>query len=101
MFHLLGILFIIFIAVLVIGLSIVGSVFRAIFGFGRNRSNATSSRTRHTYSNPSTNTGSNTQTREQAAAANEDASNGASGQGHKKIFTKDEGEYVDFEEVKE
>lgn len=34
MFHILGFLFIIIIAILLIGLSIVGTVIRSIFGFG-------------------------------------------------------------------
>ena len=58
MFHILGFLFIIIIAILLIGLSIIGTVIRNIFGLG--------GRPRH-----------------------------------KKLFSKDEGEYVDFEEIKE
>lgn len=102
MLHLIGFLFIIVIVVLVLGLTIVGSVLRTIFGFGRRRPAASESTRRpYSYESARTNTGSNTQTSEQAAAANTDTTSGTSGQGHKKIFAKDEGEYVDFEEVKE
>lgn len=101
MFHLLGFLFIILIAVLLIGLTLIGSVLRALFGFGRRRPAASSSgSTRRPYSQDTT-SGSNKQTSEQAQASNEEVISGTSGQGHKKIFTKDDGEYVDFEEVKE
>ena len=35
MLHFLGFLFILFIAILIIGLSLIGSIVRGIFGFGR------------------------------------------------------------------
>lgn len=95
MFHLLGFLFIIVIVVLVIGLSIVGTVLRAVFGFGRRRPSSTTTSGRQSY-----------QTQEERDHTSEKNNNeeiireNASGK-HKKIFTKDEGEYVDFEEVKE
>lgn len=94
MFHLLGFLFIIIIAVLIIGISIVGTVLRTIFGFGR-RSAAP-----HTYSTSSG--------REQQSARREreeeeiyNAEENIQPRKHKKIFGQDEGEYVDFEEIKE
>ena len=58
MFHILGFLFVIIVVILVIGLSIIGTVLRTIFGHDIHRK-------------------------------------------HKKLFSKDEGEYVDFEEIKE
>lgn len=88
MFHILGFLFIIIIAVIIIGLTIVGSVLRAIFGLGRRS-------TTHTYSNDSTQ-------RKQYHASDmdeEETISGKEGSRHKKIFSKDEGEYVDFEEM--
>lgn len=94
MFHLLGFLFIIFIVILVVGLTIVGSVFRAIFGFGRRRS--ASPRSTHTHTYRST----HTENQHTNANNNEEASKEQTDGRHKKIFTKDEGEYVDFEEVK-
>ena len=93
MFHLLGFLFIIFIVILVVGLTIVGSVFRAIFGFGRRR--PASPRSTHTYRN------SHTESQHTNANSNEEVSKEQTdGRHNRKIFTKDEGEYVDFEEVK-
>lgn len=93
MFHLLGFLFLIFIVILVVGLTIVGSVLRTIFGFGRRR--PASSKDTHAQTYRATHadnrqTSSNEETLKEQADAK-----------HKKIFTKDEGEYVDFEEVKE
>lgn len=95
MFHILGFLLIIFIVILVVGLTIVGSVLRAIFGFGRHRPASSKGTHAHTYrtthaENRQTSENSNEETiREQADAK------------HKKIFAQDEGEYVDYEEVKE
>lgn len=98
MFHLLGFLFIILIVVLVVGLTIVGSVLRAIFGFGRKRRPATTENTHRAYTHRTTdNATGNSQSSQQDT--NEEVVSGKAGQGHKKIFTKDEGEYVDFEEV--
>lgn len=94
MFHLLGFLFIIFIVILVVGLTIVGSVFRAIFGFGRRRSASPGNTHTHTYRS--------THAESQHTSANNDEKirQEQTDTRHKKIFTKDEGEYVDFEEVK-
>ncbi len=89
MFHILGFLFIFVIAILLIGLSIVGSVVRTIFGLGRrSTSSRPSGNTRQTYY-------STNEKREESSA--QSSSSNAS---HKKIFNKDEGEYVDFEEIK-
>ena len=77
MFNLLGFFFILIIAVLVIGVSIVGSILRALFVFGRQQ---------------------NSQRREQEEESV--AEDDFQPRRHKKIFAKDEGEYVDFEEIK-
>ena len=73
--HILGLIFIFIIAIFIIGVSVIGGILRAIFGFGRR-----SRPTPHTYE--VCNTEENIHPRK-----------------HKKIFTKDEGEYVDFEEI--
>lgn len=96
MFHFLGFLFIIIIAVLIIGISIVGSVLRAVFGFGR----------RSTTSNPNTYTTSGRRQQQSAQREREEeerynAEENIQPRKHKKIFGKDEGEYVEFEEIKE
>lgn len=95
MFHLLGFLFIIFLVVLVIGLSIVGSILRAVFGFGRRRS--TPKGTHRTYRNVNPTEGDSIYKNNES----EEVINEPSGPKHKKIFTKEEGEYVDFEEIKD
>lgn len=91
MFHILGFLFIIIIAVIIIGLTIVGSVLRAIFGLGRRS-------TTQTYTSGSTR-------RKQYHASDMDVEDEEiisekEALRHKKIFSDDEGEYVDFEEIK-
>ena len=81
MFHILGFLFIIIIAILLIGLSIIGTVIRNIFGLGGRRTSSNSG--------PYQKGNGNYQP------------GGYSYPRHKKLFSKDEGEYVDFEEIKE
>lgn len=89
MFHILGILFIFIIAVLVIGLSIIATLVRKIFGFGSRPQSYNNSNNKQSYSfNDSPNT-------KQAEKASEETMPYK----HKKRFSKDEGEYVDFEEV--
>lgn len=80
MFHILGFLFIIILAVLIIGLSIIGSVVRGIFRLG-NGARRTSDST----------TNSHTVQPEEPEIRPK----------RKKIFAEDEGEYVEFEEIKE
>lgn len=91
--HILAFFLIIIVAVFVMALAAIGNILRSIFGLGR-RSNAqdhgqqqrqyTSSQqnTHHTQSNDGTHHKDNSKK-----------------QG--KIFTEDEGEYVDFEEIKD
>ncbi|BEH00396.1 DUF4834 family protein [Bacteroides sedimenti] len=75
----LGLFFFIIILVLVFGLSIIGGILRMIFGIGRKVTG-------------------------QSARSDRDenyADNSGSQPKRKKIFDKEDGEYVDFEEVKE
>ena len=84
MFHILGFLFIIILVILIIGLSILGSVVRFLFGAGRRQTRP--------------------QTYARTSEKREDTVNTEEGERHinrKKIFGKDEGEYVDFEEINE
>jgi mannose/fructose/N-acetylgalactosamine-specific phosphotransferase system component IIC len=91
MFHLFGFIFIILISVLVIGLSIVGNILRLLFGFGRKSSaNTTKAGPGSAYRYQSTEKREQENMRAQSDA---DAK-------HKKIFGEDEGEYIDYEEVK-
>ena len=85
MFHILGFLFIIIIAVLIIGLSLIGSIFRALFGFGKRPASRQANRA----------ASANQSKEENHSSPNEEVS-----PQHKKIFSKDDGEYVDFEEIK-
>ncbi len=88
--HILLFILIFFVCLFGIGLSIIGTILRAIFGIGRSKQQPHYERARHNNGDQRTNTGYGT-----TNSDNEE-------EGHnKKIFSKDEGEYVDFEEVKE
>lgn len=103
MLHFLVFLFIIVIAIVLIGLSIIGSVIRSILGLGGRRSSSAYG----TYQNKGKNyrTGSHSgygnrqanDARQEEAQSDEEDSRPV----HKKLFSKDEGEYVDFEEIEE
>lgn len=101
MLHFIGFLFILIIAILLIGLSIIGGLVRSLFGFGRKKTAGQDYR-RGGYS-----FGGNNQQNQQTSSrtnSNNEGNNPEEGEIHfkrKKIFTKDDGEYVDFEEVKE
>ncbi len=101
--HILLFIFVFIIAIAVFGLSIVGYLLRAIFGIGRHSSSSTSSRSRQStsggYNNGQQNYGQRTQ--RPTDNTEERYSENAQGEKHKKIFTQDDGEYVDFEEIKE
>ena len=83
-------LFILFfiIAIIVFGLSIVGFLLRTIFGIGRRSSSSHHGKTGQ--SQQSYNQGSYNSNDDEEEILSE-----------KKIFTQDDGEYVDFEEIKE
>lgn len=76
-----GFFFIILIIILIFGLSIISSIFRIFFGLGKK-----------TYKNSDKNY-SDKQNSSQKTAYQQKK--------HKKIFDDDEGEYVDYEEIKD
>ena len=90
-------LFILFfiIAIIVFGLSIVGFLLRTIFGIGRRSSSSHHGKTEK--SQQSNNQGSYNSKNDEEEILSENTS----ARKHKKIFTQDDGEYVDFEEIKE
>jgi len=98
--HILLFLLLFLAAIVIFGLSIVGFILRAIFGLGRGsssrtkqaRSGQTGQQQRHPSYNQ--NTDSRGDNEEEIFAENSPRTK------HKKIFTQDDGEYVDFEEVK-
>jgi FtsZ-interacting cell division protein ZipA len=87
MFHILGFLFFIVIAIFFIGIILVGSIFSRLFG-GKHRSTFYSYKPKDTKQSQTTHDNYQSET---LHSTNK----------HKKIFQKDEGEYVDFEEIKE
>ena len=93
MFHILGFLFVIIVVILVIGLSIIGTVLRTIFGLGgKRRSSSGSYQSGQGYSYSGG---------QQPNSSSQTAEGNNIHRKHKKLFSKDEGEYVDFEEIKE
>ena len=99
MFHILGFLFIIIIAILLIGLSIIGTVIRNIFDWADAVLPPTPVPTKKEMVITSRE-GIPTMiidNRLRKAQTEE----GEIRPRHKKLFSKDEGEYVDFEEIKE
>ena len=104
MFHILGFLFIIIVVILVIGLSIIGTVLRSIFGLGKRRTSSGSYQNGGgSYQSGGGYSFSGDQQQTASSQANEGttSSEDVVHRKHKKLFTKDEGEYVDFEEIKE
>lgn len=86
MFGFLGFLLILFLLIIFIGFSILGSILRMLFGFGR-RNNPYKQQPQTDEAREYTKTYSSSQTRT------------SSPKNRRKIFSDDEGEYVDFEEV--
>ncbi|WP_294628093.1 DUF4834 family protein [uncultured Bacteroides sp.] len=96
--HLLLFILIFIVAIVVFGLSAIGYLLRAIFGIGRPLSRprqAESGRNATGQQDYRQSTRNSTKNEEEIYSEN------VSGKRHKKIFTQDDGEYVDFEEVKE
>lgn len=85
MFGFLGFILIFILLIVLIGITFVGNIIRMIFGLGR--------RAPKRYSDAS---GQNTSSTDYSQAST--ASSSSSGK--RKIFADDEGEYVEFEEVK-
>ncbi len=95
--HILLFIFIFIIAILVFGLSIVSFILRTIFGLRRG---ASSSRPRQTESGRTNPQDYDRRDRRPIDDEEEIYSENISEKRHKKIFTQDDGEYVDFEEIK-
>ena len=88
------------ITIIVFGLSVVGLILKAIFGIGHRFSS--SSRPRQNESGRSADQQSYSQGTHRPMDHEEEIfSDDVPRKKHKKIFTQDEGEYVDFEEIKE
>ena len=87
-FVFLGFILILVFVIIFIVLAFLGNIIRSIFGFGRRTP-------KHFYGESTT---SSTHTADNHSSSQTTAS--ASTDGKKKIFADDEGEYVEFEEVK-
>lgn len=101
MLHFLGLLFIIVIAVLFIGLSIVGMILKGVFGIGRRSSASAQANNGQPFGNAFNDTGYDGTGNDNTRYRNE--SDGSvritRPERKKKVFANDEGDYVEFEEV--
>lgn len=87
-FGFLGVILIIILFIILFVIALLGNFIRSIFGFGRRAP-------KHFYGDKNSSTTDNSYTsNSQSAQASASSSN------KKKIFAEDEGEYVEFEEVK-
>lgn len=85
MLGILGFFFIVILLILVMGVSILSRVIRFVFGFGKK--STTQQRQQQTYHS--------------AQGKQQESKKASKGANKGKIFSKDEGEYVEFEEIKE
>ncbi|WP_294477736.1 DUF4834 family protein [uncultured Bacteroides sp.] len=97
--HILLFILLLIIAIVVFGLSILGFLLKTIFGLGRGSSS--SSQSRQTESGRTSQQSYNQNTQNSNDDEEEIYSENVPRRRHKKIFSKDDGEYVDFEEIKE
>lgn len=101
MFGFLGFLLILFLLIVFIGFSILGNILRILFGFGKRNTHYQD----RTYTDSRQNTYRQHQSDEEEESYTETSSSSSHRRSHpsgnrKKIFDDDEGEYVDYEEVK-
>lgn len=100
MFHFLGFLLIIFLMIVVVGAVVVTTVFRTLFGWGGKRKKKTATwQEPHFVDEPHA---SASRQRPRPSSGDEAVIIPEEGTLHinrKKVFDKNEGEYVDFEEV--
>ena len=92
--HILGLIFIFIIAIFIIGVSVIGGILRAIFGFGRR-----SRPTPHTYATSGERRQQQSSQRREEEEEVCNTEENIHPRKHKKIFTKDEGEYVDLKKL--
>ena len=98
MFHFLGFILLLILAVLLVGFVIVVTFVRRLFGMGKGRKQTTYYYTTNNPRNDSVNTRRGNASTDDGTVAVEE---GELHINRKKIFGKDEGEYVSYEEVKE
>ena len=87
MFGFIGFILIIILFIVLIVFALLGNIIRAIFGLGRRT-------TKQFYGNKTTSNDA-----ESSYSSTQSAQTSAPSGNRKKIFTEDEGEYVEFEEV--
>lgn len=98
--HILLFLLLFLAAIVIFGISIVGFVLRAIFGLGRGSSSRTKQAGNGQNGQQQGRPSYNQNTDSRADNEGEIFAENSPRNKHKKIFTQDDGEYVDFEEVK-
>ena len=96
-----GLLLVLFLLIVFIGFAILGNILRVLFGIGKRTPNYQN----RTYTHQKQNTYTQNQTNDENENFAETSSSSSHKRSHssgdrKKIFDDDEGEYVDYEEVK-
>lgn len=95
MFGFLGFLLFLFLLILVIGFSIIGNVLRLFFGIGKQGSNYQN----RTYTKQENETDTKNENNNHSSSQHY-SHRSSSKSNRRKIFDDDEGEYVDFEDIK-
>lgn len=91
MFHILGLIFLFILAILFIGLIVLSRIIGMVFGFkNRMQRNGSTQKTDSSF-----HSGNEQTTRSESYSTRQDSSV----QRRKKIFDKEEGEYIEFEEI--
>lgn len=104
MFGFFGFLLVLFLLILFIGFAILGNIMRVLFGLGRRNTTNQQNRTythqsQNTYQQSNQTDNGTEDYAETSSSASEKHSRSSAGQ-KRKIFDDEDGEYVDYEEVK-
>ena len=100
MFGFLGFLLIIFLLIVFIGFTILGNILRVLFGIGKHppyQNRTSTHQKQNTYAQPQTNDENENFAEFSSSSSNRHSHSSGN---RKKIFDDDEGEDVDYEEVK-
>ena len=89
--HILVFLLIIVVAVFVMGLAAIGNIIRAVFGLGRDATSRQQTKRQGQYTSSSQQQNQSQHNKDESKT---DPKNG-------KVFAQDEGEYIEFEEIKD
>lgn len=99
MFGFLGFILILFLLIIFIGFSILGNILRVLFGSGKRNTNY-QNRTSYTHQGQTNHTQTDDHTENYSETSSSSQKTHRASGNKKKIFDDEEGEYVDYEEIK-